>query len=216
MTHLVETHTVDADSRLRALLPAALQQTLQLLNYTSFTPIQRHALPPLLEGKDVRAQAKTGSGKTAAFGLALLTRLNLEKIALQGLVLCPTRELADQVAAELRRLASTLPNLKILTIYGGVAIAPRQASLVKHPPHLIVGTPGRILDHFEKGHLDFSQLSMLVLDDGEGFDRHAVLNGRQSERNIGLYGIIERTELAGGRLHIRTGPGRGVAVRAVV
>ena len=167
MTHLVETHTVDADSRLRALLPAALQQTLQLLNYTSFTPIQRHALPPLLEGKDVRAQAKTGSGKTAAFGLALLTRLNWEKIALQGLVLCPTRELADQVAAELRRLASTLPNLKILTIYGGVAIAPRQASLVKHPPHLIVGTPGRILDHFEKGHLDFSQLSMLVLDEAD-------------------------------------------------
>lgn len=152
---------------LRERLPVALQQTLQSLGYTHFTPIQLAALPPMLDGFDVRAQAKTGSGKTAAFGLALLSRLALERIALQGLVLCPTRELADQVAAELRRLGSAMPNLKISTIYGGVAIGPQQASLTKHPPHLIVGTPGRVLDHFEKGHLNFDSVQILVLDEAD-------------------------------------------------
>ena len=152
---------------LRARLPKALQQTLQSLGYTSFTPIQLAALPPMLDGADVRAQAKTGSGKTAAFGLALLSRLALDRIALQGLVLCPTRELADQVAAELRRLGSAMPNLKISTIYGGVAIGPQQASLTKHAPHIIVGTPGRVLDHFEKGHLNFDSVQCMVLDEAD-------------------------------------------------
>lgn len=157
----------DADKLLRARLPNALQQTLQSLGYTCFTPIQLAALPPMLEGLDVRAQAKTGSGKTAAFGLALLSQLTLESIALQALVLCPTRELADQVAAELRRLGSAMPNLKISTIYGGVAIGPQQASLTKHAPHIIVGTPGRVLDHFEKGHLTFDSVKTLVLDEAD-------------------------------------------------
>lgn len=155
------------EQQVRARLAAALQQTLQSLNYTSFTPIQLAALPAMLDGLDVRAQAKTGSGKTAAFGLALLSRLSLERIAVQGLVLCPTRELADQVAAELRRLGSAMPNLKISTIYGGVAIGPQQASLTKHAPHLIVGTPGRVLDHFEKGHLNFDSVQTLVLDEAD-------------------------------------------------
>jgi ATP-dependent RNA helicase DbpA len=155
------------DETLRTRLPAALAQTLQALKYTEFTPIQLASLPPMLDGHDVRAQAKTGSGKTAAFGLAMLAHLTLERIELQGLVLCPTRELADQVAAELRRLGAALPNLKILTIYGGVAIGPQQASLTKHAPHLIVGTPGRVLDHLEKGHLNFDTLSMLVLDEAD-------------------------------------------------
>ena len=156
-----------AESQLRARLSNALQQTLQSLGYIHFTPIQLAALPLMLDGFDVRAQAKTGSGKTAAFGLALLSRLTLERIALQGLVLCPTRELADQVAAELRRLGSAMPNLKISTIYGGVAIGPQQASLTKHAPHLIVGTPGRVLDHFEKGHLNFDDVQVLVLDEAD-------------------------------------------------
>ena len=156
-----------ADTLLRARLPNACQQTLLSLGYVHFTPIQRAALPLMLDGLDVRAQAKTGSGKTAAFGLALLSRLALERIALQGLVLCPTRELADQVAAELRRLGSAMPNLKISTIYGGVAIGPQQASLTKHAPHLIVGTPGRVLDHFEKGHLNFDSVQTLVLDEAD-------------------------------------------------
>ncbi len=155
------------ETLLRARLPNALQQTLQSLGYNHFTPIQLAALPPMLDGQDVRAQAKTGSGKTAAFGLALLSRLALERIALQGLVLCPTRELADQVAAELRRLGSAMPNLKISTIYGGVAIGPQQASLIKHAPHLIVGTPGRVLDHFDKGHLNFDSVQTLVLDEAD-------------------------------------------------
>ena len=162
-----ELHAPAADKALRSRLPSALQQTLESLNYSTFTPIQLAALPPMLDGLDVRAQAKTGSGKTAAFGLALLSRLTLERIALQGLVLCPTRELADQVAAELRRLGSAMPNLKISTIYGGVAIGPQQASLTKHAPHLIVGTPGRVLDHFDKGHLNFDSVQTLVLDEAD-------------------------------------------------
>jgi len=156
-----------ADNLVRARLPIALQQTLLSLGYSHFTPIQLAALPLMLDGFDVRAQAKTGSGKTAAFGLALLSRLALERTALQGLVLCPTRELADQVAAELRRLGSAMPNLKISTIYGGVAMGPQQASLTKHAPHLIVGTPGRVLDHFEKGHLNFDSVQTLVLDEAD-------------------------------------------------
>jgi ATP-dependent RNA helicase DbpA len=166
----LSTHGADSpapDLALRARLPVALQQALHTLNYTTLTPIQCAALPPMLDGHDVRAQAKTGSGKTAAFGLALLARLTLERIALQGLVLCPTRELADQLAGELRRLGAGMPNLKILTIYGGVARGPQLASLSKHAPHVIVGTPGRVLDHLEKGHLALDTLAMLVLDEAD-------------------------------------------------
>ena len=166
----VASETIDLEASavsLRNRLAPALQQTLQSLNYAHFTPIQLAALPPMLDGLDVRAQAKTGSGKTAAFGLALLSRLSLERIAVQGLVLCPTRELADQVAAELRRLGSAMPNLKISTIYGGVAIGPQQTSLTKHSPHIIVGTPGRVLDHFDKGHLNFDSVQTLVLDEAD-------------------------------------------------
>ena len=100
------------------------------LGYTSMTPIQAESLPHLLAGKDVIAQAKTGSGKTAAFGIALLSRLNPRLfvnngLAVQAMVLCPTRELADQVAKELRRLARCIENVKVLTLCGGVAIEPQ-------------------------------------------------------------------------------------------
>jgi ATP-dependent RNA helicase DbpA len=164
---MIEAHMSDSESSLRSRLPIALCKALETLGYAEFTAIQSAALPAMLEGQDVRAQAKTGSGKTAAFGLALLARLKLERIELQSLVLCPTRELADQVAAELRRLGANLPNLKILTIYGGVAIGPQQASLTKHPPHIIVGTPGRVLDHLTKQHLNFAALTTLVLDEAD-------------------------------------------------
>ena len=136
------------------------------LDYLSMTPIQAKSLPIMLAGKDVIAQAKTGSGKTAAFGLALLNRLNVDNFAVQILVLCPTRELADQVAQVLRRLARLMPNVKILNLSGGIPMKPQQDSL-KHGAHIIVGTPGRIQKHLDKATLSLSQLHTLVLDEAD-------------------------------------------------
>lgn len=130
------------------------------------TPIQAQSLPPILQGKDLLAQAKTGSGKTAAFGIGLLHRLETGTLQTQSLVLCPTRELADQVSKELRRLARTTPNTRILTLCGGKPFGPQLASL-EHQPHIVVGTPGRILKHLEKGSLDLTNLNMLVLDEAD-------------------------------------------------
>ena len=130
------------------------------------TPIQAHSLPLILAGTDVIAQAKTGSGKTAAFGIGLLARLVVSTFSVQGLVLCPTRELADQVGKELRRLARFTDNIKILTLCGGVPFGPQLGSL-EHGAHLVVGTPGRILDHLRRGSLNLKALRMLVLDEAD-------------------------------------------------
>lgn len=110
------------------------------------TPIRAQSLPLVLDGKDLIAKAKTGSGKTAAFGLGLLSRLDVNRLEVQALVLCPTRELADQVATEIRRLARTLPNVKLVTLCGGTPTAPQSATL-SFGAHIAVGTPGRILKH---------------------------------------------------------------------
>ena len=122
---------------------------LESLGYSEMTPIQAQSLPVVLAGKDLIAQAKTGSGKTAAFGIGLLQSLRVDNYAVQSLVLCPTRELADQVAKELRRLARFTHNVKILTLCGGVSIGPQLGSL-ERGAHIIVGTPGRIVDHLRK------------------------------------------------------------------
>ncbi|UVW27460.1 ATP-dependent RNA helicase DbpA [Massilia sp. H6] len=136
------------------------------LGYHGMTPIQAACLPPVLEGRDLIAQAKTGSGKTAAFGIGLLHKLNPAWFAIQGLVLCPTRELADQVANELRRLARGVGNIKILTLTGGVAMRPQIASL-EHGAHIVVGTPGRLRDHLGRHTLDLSHVQTLVLDEAD-------------------------------------------------
>lgn len=148
------------------LLPPHLVENLQGLGYSQMTPIQAQALPPILDGSDVIAQSKTGSGKTAAFGIGVLTSLNPRFFGTQALVLCPTRELADQVAKELRRLARSQQNIKILTLCGGTAIGPQFASL-EHGAHIIVGTPGRVTKHLDKGSLDLQGLKMLVLDEAD-------------------------------------------------
>jgi ATP-independent RNA helicase DbpA len=139
---------------------------LQQLGYTEMTPIQAASLPIALLGKDLIAQAKTGSGKTAAFALALLANLNPRRFAVQSLVLCPTRELADQVTLELRRLARAEENIKIVTLCGGVPMRMQNASL-EHGAHIVVGTPGRIMDHLQRGTLDLSALNTLVLDEAD-------------------------------------------------
>ena len=147
-------------------LSPAMKANLQQLGYLAMTPIQAASLPITLAGHDLIAQAKTGSGKTAAFALPLLTRLNPRRFAVQAMVLCPTRELADQVAQELRRLARAADNIKILTLCGGSTMRPQVNSL-EHGAHIVVGTPGRIMDHLERGTLNLEALNTLVLDEAD-------------------------------------------------
>jgi ATP-independent RNA helicase DbpA len=139
---------------------------LQRLGYEQMTPIQAASLPLALAGKDLIAQAKTGSGKTAAFALPLLANLNPRRFAVQALVLCPTRELAEQVSQEVRRLAQAEDNIKVLTLCGGATMRPQLASL-EHGAHVVVGTPGRVLDHLERGSLALDALNTLVLDEAD-------------------------------------------------
>jgi len=147
-------------------LPPHVLANLAQLGYSAMTPIQAAALPLALAGHDLIAQAKTGSGKTAAFALALLANLNPRRFAVQALVLCPTRELADQVTQELRRLARAEDNLKVLTLCGGATLRPQLASL-EHGAHVVVGTPGRIMDHLDRGSLKLDALNTLVLDEAD-------------------------------------------------
>ena len=139
---------------------------LDTLGYHEMTPIQAQSLPVVLEGRDLIARAKTGSGKTAAFGLGLLHKLDPRLFRVQGLVICPTRELAEQVSKELRRLAQGIPNIKVVSLCGGKPFGPQKGSL-RHGAHIAVGTPGRILDHLNKQTLQLSALHTLVLDEAD-------------------------------------------------
>jgi ATP-independent RNA helicase DbpA len=155
MTHFTEIELIEP-----------LQRALAEIEYVTMTPIQASALPAVIAGRDVIAEAATGSGKTAVFGLGLLSRLDASVVKLQGLVLCPTRELADQVSREIRRLARFIPNVKVLTLCGGIPLRPHLASLA-HEPHLVVGTPGRILELAQKDALPLGSLRALVLDEAD-------------------------------------------------
>ncbi|MDO3382344.1 ATP-dependent RNA helicase DbpA [Gilvimarinus algae] len=147
-------------------LAQSLLEGVAALGFERMTPIQSQALPIALSGRDLIGQAKTGSGKTVAFALGLLHRLQVERYRVQALVLCPTRELADQVAREIRRLARQMHNVKVLTLCGGTPMGPQIASL-EHGAHIIVGTPGRVDDHIRKGRLDLSEVATLVLDEAD-------------------------------------------------
>ncbi len=159
-------HPLDTLSFSTLNLHPDLLSNLDTLGYTQLTEIQAQSLPPILAGKDVIAQGKTGSGKTAAFGLGLLQTLDAKNFQVQALVLCPTRELADQVAEEIRRLARRLTNIKVLTLCGGQSIGAQLSSL-QQGAHIIVGTPGRIEDHLRKQTLELDSLKMLVLDEAD-------------------------------------------------
>jgi len=147
-------------------LKTLLLNNLTTLGYESMTPIQAQSLPLMLIGDDIIAQAKTGSGKTAAFGLSLLNHLHVNIFAVQALVLCPTRELAEQVSQSLRQLARLLPNVKILSISGGMPMKPQLESL-RHSAHIIVGTPGRVQKHLDQKTLVLDKLKTLVLDEAD-------------------------------------------------
>ena len=147
-------------------LRAATHSNLTQLGYTQMTPIQSASLHLTLAGRDVIAQASTGSGKTAAFGLPLVEKLDPAMQDAQALVLCPTRELAEQVTQEIRRLARSVGNVKVVTLCGGVALRGQTQSL-EHGAHVVVGTPGRILDHLERGSLQLQAVKTLVLDEAD-------------------------------------------------
>ncbi len=147
-------------------LSPALLQALDGLGHTAMTPVQAKGLPAILAGRDLIAQAPTGSGKTVAFALGLLQRLDPALVRPQALVLCPTRELADQVAKVIRRLAIAIPNLKVLLLTGGVALGPQLASLRKDS-HVIVGTPGRVQEMLRKKVLHLARVRTLVLDEAD-------------------------------------------------
>jgi ATP-dependent RNA helicase DbpA len=147
-------------------LPPGQLTNLQDLGYKKMTDIQAAALPLALAGKDLIAQAKTGSGKTATFTLPLLTKLNPRDFGAQALILCPTRELATQVAGEIRRLARYQQNIKVVILCGGQSIGPQIGSL-EHGAHIVVGTPGRIKDHLRKQTLSLERVSTVVLDEAD-------------------------------------------------
>ncbi len=148
-----------------SLAPTWLANLAQL-GYREMTPIQALALPAMLAGRDVLGQAATGTGKTCAFGLALLSRISPRAGLPGALVLCPTRELAAQVAEELRRLARPLPHLRVLTLSGGSSVQRERASL-EHGVDVLVGTPGRVADHLQRERLDLSEIRTLVLDEAD-------------------------------------------------
>ncbi|WP_407080152.1 ATP-dependent RNA helicase DbpA [Candidatus Methylospira mobilis] len=147
-------------------LTPAMLANLASMDYRYMTPVQAESLPHILKNKDLIAQAKTGSGKTAAFGIGLLAKLDPNANEIQALVLCPTRELADQVAKELRKLARFISNIKILTLCGGTPLGPQLESL-SHGADIVVGTPGRIQDHLQKASLQLDRIKTLVLDEAD-------------------------------------------------
>jgi len=170
-----------------------LQENLSSLGFNSMTAIQAQSLPIILSAKDVIAQGQTGSGKTAAFGLGLLNKLDTKLFKVQSLVLCPTRELAEQVSGEIRRLARGIPNVKVVTLYGGTPIKAQMSSLEKGA-HIVVGTPGRIDDHLNKDTLDLSRMNILVLDEADrmldmGFQKtlEAIIDAVPAKRQTLLF-----------------------------
>jgi ATP-dependent RNA helicase DeaD len=174
-------------------LKAPLLRVLQELGYESPSPIQAATIPLLLEGRDVLGQAQTGTGKTAAFALPVLDRIEIRASAPQALVLAPTRELAIQVAEAFQRYATHMPGFHVLPIYGGQSYGP-QLSALRRGVHVVVGTPGRVIDHIEKNSLDLSQLKTLVLDEADemlrmGFidDVETILQRTPESRQTALF-----------------------------
>ncbi|OSZ65594.1 ATP-dependent RNA helicase DbpA [Hydrogenophaga sp. IBVHS2] len=183
-------------------LAPGLLEALKRLGFEHMTPIQAAALPPALLGRDLIARARTGSGKTAAFALNLLTQLNPRHFGVQSLVLCPTRELADQVATEIRRLAAASDNIKVVTLCGGVPLRGQLATL-EHGAHVVVGTPGRVLDHLQRQSLALDGLRTLVLDEADrmldmGFadDIAAVVRACPAQRQTLLFSATYPDDIA--------------------
>lgn len=174
-------------------LPKPLLDALDAIGYETPSPIQSATIPTLLAGRDVVGQAQTGTGKTAAYALPMLASVDPQVNAPQALVLAPTRELALQVCEAVERFAQKMPGVRILPVYGGQAYG-MQLSALRKGVHIVVGTPGRIMDHMKRGTLDLSQLRMLVLDEADemlqmGFvdDVETILASTPDTRQIALF-----------------------------
>ncbi|WII71481.1 ATP-dependent RNA helicase DbpA [Bdellovibrio sp. 22V] len=174
-------------------LSAELLAVVQELGFEQMTPIQAESIPHLLAGKDFIGQSRTGSGKTAAFALPILHKLDLQNRSVQAIVICPTRELTTQVVNDIRKLGRRLEGLQVLPLVGGQPSRP-QAEALENGVHLVVGTPGRILEHIQRGRMDLANLDVLVLDEADkmlelGFDSEmkSILNAAPKERQTVLF-----------------------------
>jgi ATP-dependent RNA helicase DeaD len=174
-------------------LDPRVEKVLREVGYESPSAIQAEAIPPLLEGKHVVGLAQTGTGKTAAFALPILSRIDLSQSTPQVLVLAPTRELALQVSEAFGRYAAHLKGLHVLPVYGGQGYGV-QLSALRRGVHVVVGTPGRVMDHLEKGTLDLSELRFVVLDEADemlnmGFaeDVETILAGTPDDKQLALF-----------------------------
>jgi len=174
-------------------LSEAVMKAVAAVGYESPSPIQAATIPALLAGRDVLGQAQTGTGKTAAFALPVLSNADLSQTKPQALVLAPTRELAIQVAEAFQKYAEAIPGFRVLPVYGGQPYA-QQLSALKRGVHVVVGTPGRVIDHLDRGTLDLSELKTLVLDEADemlrmGFidDVEAVLKKLPEQRQVALF-----------------------------
>ena len=205
--------TTDKQAEFASLpLRSELLQALHAVKYLQMTPIQSMSIGVILEGKDVLGQAETGSGKTAAFAVGLLNKLDTTALRTQALVICPTRELADQVAAEIRRLASTLANTRVVTLCGGKPMHDQLTSL-KREPHVIVGTPGRLRKHFALGTLRLENVQTLVLDEADrmldmGFydDIMLLIDATENDRQTLLFSATYPSEIIAISEAIQTDP----------
>lgn len=184
-------------------LRAELLQALESVSYLRMTPVQIDSLGPILDGRDLLAQAETGSGKTAAFAVGILNKLNINMFKTQALVICPTRELSDQVAAEIRRLAITLSNTRVVTLCGGKPMHDQLTSLSREP-HIVVGTPGRLIAHLNKGTLRLENVATLVLDEADrmfdmGFfdDITRIIDSTEDEKQTLLFSATYPDEILG-------------------
>ena len=163
------------------------------LGFEHMTPIQEQAIPLFMTGRDIIGQAQTGTGKTAAFGIPILQKINPENRSLQAVILCPTRELAMQAADELRKFAKYMNGIKVLPVYGGQEIY-KQIKNLKAGVQIVVGTPGRVMDHMRRHTLKMDQVHTVVLDEADemldmGFreDIETILKGMPEERQTGLF-----------------------------
>jgi ATP-independent RNA helicase DbpA len=162
-----ETQTQASTSDFTTLpIGASILEAVVTLGFASMTPVQEFSLPWILAGEDVIAQAKTGSGKTVAFAIGVLEKIDTSCSDIQAIVMCPTRELADQVCKEIRKVGRCLKNLKVISLCGGSGLGPQLASL-SHGGHIVVGTPGRIEDHLSRRTLSLAKVKVLVLDEAD-------------------------------------------------
>ena len=174
-------------------LSSSILRAVEEMGFEEMSPIQANAIPVILQGKDIVGQAQTGTGKTAAFGIPLLMKINPKDRNLQAIVLCPTRELAIQVAEEIRKLGTFLHGIKILPVYGGQEIS-KQIRSLKSGVQIIIGTPGRVMDHMRRKTVKFDNINMVILDEADemlnmGFreDIETILSQVPEERQTVLF-----------------------------